>query len=415
MNFNDEVNMHAGAGVPDAHAMQQMMHQQAQAIQALQAQLHQQQQAAPQQLPPQAAAPPPHRIIATIGQLEVFTGSGSASAAQQWLKKTEYRFGVAEAMLGVAGTPPAFGARMLATAAALTDEADRWFTSMPQQPNTWDEFRVAFLRRFAGVATTDAKISELQRLVQAGQRIREKLTVDGLRRYAAQFLQLAGEIPPAIMSDYLKRKTFAEGLPQKHAEYALSKNRAANPPDLHVLVDDILARALDRAMSSSTLGHASSHHGDDMQLDAISLCAAQFGVSREEAARYVEPGEGWAPHDTDARSSAPAKSPASSSSEGMEERLLAAFEARFKALASSSGNSSSGSQGKSQPSRRYVPSGVKDQIPEAMIEARKAAGLCVKCGVVKYEGGGRGHNAKTCKAGFDKTTSVAEEKKKAGF
>ena len=58
---------------------------------------------------------------------------------------------------------------------------------------------------------------------------------------------------------------------------------------------------------------------------------------------------------------------------------------------------------------------MKDQIPEAMIEARKAAGLCVKCGVVKYEGGGRGHNAKTCKAGFDKTTSVAEGKKKAGF
>ncbi len=91
--------------------------------------------------------------------------------------------------------------------------------------------------------------------------------------------------------------------------------------------------------------------------------------------------------------------------------MLAAFQ-RFHASTSSG---SSGSQGKSQSKRRNVPDGVRDEVPSALAEARKAAGLCIKCGVAKYEAGGKGHNSRTCQAPADKTTSAAEGKKKAGF
>jgi hypothetical protein len=50
-----------------------------------------------------------------------------------------------------------------------------------------------------------------------------------------------------------------------------------------------------------------------------------------------------------------------------------------------------------------------------LFHARKKAGLCCKCGVAKYEPDAHGHNARTCKAAADKTTSVEEGRKKAGF
>lgn len=66
-------------------------------------------------------------------------------------------------------------------------------------------------------------------------------------------------------------------------------------------------------------------------------------------------------------------------------------------------------------SRRNAPSGVLKDIPQALFEERKKLGLCCKCGVAKYEPGGHGHNAVTCKAPADKTTTAAEGRKKAGF
>ena len=66
-------------------------------------------------------------------------------------------------------------------------------------------------------------------------------------------------------------------------------------------------------------------------------------------------------------------------------------------------------------SRRNAPSGVLKELPRELAESRKKAGLCIKCGVAKYEPGGHGHNAVTCKAAVDKTTSVEEGRKKANF
>ena len=92
------------------------------------------------------------------------------------------------------------------------------------------------------------------------------------------------------------------------------------------------------------------------------------------------------------------------------ERLLAAFTSRL-----ASASSSSGPQGKAQSQRRNAPDHVRGDIPDGLFKERKAAGLCAKCGVAKYEGGHNGHNSRTCKAAADKTTSVTEGKKKAGF
>ena len=38
------------------------------------------------------------------------------------------------------------------------------------------------------------------------------------------------------------------------------------------------------------------------------------------------------------------------------------------------------------------------EVPHELSEARKKAGLCIKCGVAEYEPGGSGHNSRTCKA-----------------
>ena len=133
-----------------------------------------------------------------------------------------------------------------------------------------------------------------------------------------------------------------------------------------------------------------------MEIDAISLCVAQFGISREEAARYVEPREGWQAHET----ASPA--PGSGASPDIA-ALLAALAPRY----GSNGQGASGS-------RRNIPAGVKE-VPASLVEARKAAGLCVKCGVRKYEPGSKGHNSRTCQAPADKTTSATDGKRAAGF
>ena len=432
-----------GAGAVDPHAlvqhlMQQQQQQQAQ-IQHLLAQqqqpaqphagpgidfnalasLLQQQQAAAQQQQLQATAQ--LLSLQALGQLPTFSGKGASTglAALEWAKHAERFFAAREAALGITAAQ-GDTTRVTLAANALQEEAQRWYDGIPlaSRPTTWTDFRRLLEGRYSSVPAVRVRLEQLRGFVDAARRLRDKVTLEGLQAYTSRFQQLAGEIPDTHLTEHGRLELLARGLSARLAEVVLTEDAKPQPLALHEIVQRILAKAAFKEYAggmSSASGFPSSARNDAMEVDAISLCAVQFGITREEAARYVEPGEGWAPHDTDARSSAPAKSPASSSSEGIEERLLAAFEARFKALASSSGNSSSGSQGKPQSSRRYVPSGVKDQIPEAMIEARKAAGLCVKCGVVKYEGGGRGHNAKTCKAGFDKTTSVAEGKKKAGF
>lgn len=335
-------------------------------------------------------APLPHHVRLTIGELPPFTGAGAATAAEQWLAKVEYRFGAAASMLGMAHVGDA--ARLVAAASSLSGDADSWFVALRPAPASWQEFVDQFRARFLSVATTDFRLNELRRLISSMQRIRAKLNVDGLRRFATKFQQLASEIPESVLSAYLRRQMFAEGLPQRLCEWALTQNRSSSPPELHTLVNSVLAKAMDRAMSevsSSTIGAADSK---DMEVDAVSLCAAQLGLTPEEAASCL---------------STATESP-SGSVNSVNEVTLAAVTKLATALGSRQGYRIPKNAG------RRSGSSIRE-VPEALAEGRKTAGLCIKCGIRKYEKGGKGHNSRNCQAPVDKTTTVEDGKRLAGF
>ena len=424
----------------DSAAVQQMLVQQQQAIQALQAQLlHSQQQ---QQQPPavldlaalaallqqQQQAAQQQQLQATaqllalqaLGQLPTFSGKGALSglAALEWLQQAERYFTARETALGV-NAASGDATRVALGANALQEDAQRWYNGLPSvsHPTTWQGFRDALLGRYGSIPAVRVRVEQLRSFVDAARRLRDKMTLEGLQGYTSRFQQLASEIPSTHLTEHGKLELLARGLTPRLAEVVLQEDAKETPPPLHEIAQKILARAAFKEYAGSMSASSASQHGDAMQLDSISLCATQFGVSREEAARYVEPGEGWAPHDTDARSPATAYLPASSPTDGFEERMLAAFQ-RFHASTGSSSSSppSSQAQGKSQSQRRNVPKALREEISEALLDARRAVGLCIKCGVVKYEpGGNNAHNSRTCKAAADKTTSVADGKKKAGF
>ena len=366
----------------------------------------------------QALASAQLMALSSIGQLKTFDGRAESTglAGREWLTHAEHHFTAREHAMGIHAVQ-GDASRMHTARAALTDDALRWYSALPDadRPQTWADFHTAFLRRFSSVPAAQAREAQLQRFVEAARRIRDKLTVDGLQRYTTMFLQRAGEIPADRMTDATKRGLYAQGLPPRYAEYVLTEDAKPQPLPLHTVAENVISKATLKTYASLGAGASTSHASPNeaMQVDAISLCAAQFGVSREEAQRYVKPQEGWAVHDTGSSSSSspPARSPEASTDAQME-RLLAAFESRYgKPAAAASGAGAP----RFQSQRRNVPDGVRSDVPEALATARREAGLCIKCGVVKYEGGGRGHNSRTCKAAVDKTTSAAEGKKKAGF
>jgi hypothetical protein len=199
------------------------------------------------------------------------------------------------------------------------------------------------------------------------------------------------------------------------------KEDARDPlPPLHEVINAVLSRASQKEQAASYGGSSSSPaSAAPMGLDAISLAVTTFGWTREEAQRNLSDSEGWAPHETSggskSSSSGPSSGPASSgsptpaslSSEQVTQ-LLAAFAAQSTKVGA-------GPAARERNSRRNAPSGMAKEIPQDLFDARKKAGLCCKCGVVKYEPGGHGHNSRSCKAPVDKTTSAAEGLKKANF
>lgn len=384
--------------------------------------LQQQQEAAQRQ---QRDATAQMLSLQALGQLPTFTGKGtSALAANEWVSHAERYFTAREEALGISAA--AGDAMRTALAAnAMQDDAQRWYTALPaaDRPARWDEFKKALLGRYSSVPAVRVRVEQLRSFVDAARRLRDRMTLEGLQGYTSRFQQLANEIPDTHLTTHGKLELLARGLAPRLAEAVLTEDAKERPAALHTIVATVLAKAAFKEYAGGISGSSSSTAAgrvDAMDTDAISLCAAQFGVSREEAARYVEPGEGWAPHDTGAPAPAPARSftpsasPTSVNKAQLEELMLAAFQ-RFSASATGASGSGSGSQGKAQSQRRNVPRGLHGEIPEALLDARKAAGLCIKCGVAKYEPGGKGHNARTCTAAVDKTTSTVEGKKKAGF
>ena len=447
MASNGSPSASPGAGAPssaplvgqpvDVAALQHMLYQQQQQLQHLMATQQsqaapvidmsglaaalQQQQAAMQQ---QQAAMQQQQFQATaqllslqaLGQLPAFTGKGASTglAALEWLQHAERYFAAREAALGINAVQ---GDSMRATLAAntLQEDAQRWFNAIPlaARPTTWKAFRDALLGRYSSVPAVRVRVEQLRSFVDAARRVRDKMTLEGWQSYMSRFQQLAGEIPDSHITAHGKLELLARGLPPRLAEAVLVEDAKDVPSPLHEIAQRVLAKAAFKEYAGSVSSPAAAGRPEAMELDAIALCATQFGISREEAQRYVKPQEGWAVHETGPGSSpSPPTRSLEAHTDAQMERLLAAFESRYgKPAAAASGAGAP----RPQSQRRNVPDGVRSDVPEALVTARREAGLCIKCGVVKYEGGGRGHNSRTCKAAVDKTTSAAEGKKKAGF
>ena len=264
------------------------------------------------------------------------------------------------------------------------------------------------------------RVDRLTEFVDKAARIRDKLNVQGMQAFTARFAQLAGEVPDDLVTGRGKLALLARGLPQRYSEVVLQEEAKKPTPPLHQVINTVLARASQKEQAASYGGASSSPaSAAPMGLDAISLAVTTFGWTLEEAQRCMSDSEGWAPHDTSGgskssssgSSSGPASSgspaPASLSSEQITQ-LLAAFAAQGAKVGA-------GPAARERNSRRNAPSGMAKEIPQDLFDARKKAGLCCKCGVVKYEPGGHGHNSRSCKAPVDKTTSAAEGLKKANF
>ena len=369
----------------------------------------------------QAASAAQQLVLRSLGELPIFSGKGGDTTliAHEWLQRSERFFAIREQALGI---DAALGdeARLLNAAYALEDDARRWYDALPQPPSTWTGFRDAVKARFCSVPSERIRVDRLREFVDKAARLRDKLTVQGMQAFTARFAQLAGEVSDKFLTDHSKFELLARGLPQRYAEVVLKEDARDPLPPLHEVINAVLSRASQKEQAASYGGASSSPaSAAPMGLDAISLAVTTFGWTREEAQRNLSDSEGWAPHDTSGgsrssssgSSSGPASSgsptPASLSSEQVTQ-LLAAFAAQSTKVGA-------GPAARERNSRRNAPSGVLKEVPRELAESRKKAGLCIKCGVAKYAPGGHGHNAVTCKAAADKTTSAEEGRKKANF
>jgi hypothetical protein len=255
--------------------------------------------------------------------------------------------------------------------------------------------------------------TQLELLVDRLSKIREKLTTQLLERYTQQFQLLANQIPSDRMLERTKILLFSKALPTRLRMLVLEEDEKAGSPGadaaarrnitLNAIVDKILRRSatLVTAAGSASSSHShSSGSGDAMDLSAVEMCSRVFDVSIAEATRYFESAEGWAPHDTSSSLAATGSSSTQSDREAALARQVSALQEQLNLSATS---------------RRTVAPPVKKEIPEQLAADRRSAGLCVRCGIVKYEPGGKGHNSRTCQAQPDKSTSAAAGAKRAGL
>ena len=369
----------------------------------------------------QAASAAQLLILQSLGDLPTFNGKGADTTltAHEWLQRAEDFFTAREQAVGT-DAALADKARLLSAATALQDDARRWYTALPQRPATWTEFCDTVKARFCSVPSERIRVDRLTEFIDKAARVRDKLNVQGMQAFTARFAQLAGEVPDEYLTQHHKFALLARGLPQRYAEVVLQEDAKKPLPLLHDVINTVLSRAANKEQAASYGGNSSSSaSAAPISLDAIAVTAAAYGWTREEASRHLVDSEGWAPYDTHGGSqqqqggagAGPASSasppPASSISEQIQAAVLSALATHAKVGA--------GPAARERNSRRNAPRDVMKEVPQDLFEARKKAHLCCKCGVAKYEPGGKGHNSVTCKAAADKTTSVEEGKKKAGF
>jgi hypothetical protein len=398
------------------------MQHMAQVMQSMQQQLQALQQSASS---PASSSPPPGEatggIAEAIGRalatatpltLPLFDGAGNTSgiAAHAWLRQVERVFVERQAS---AGQSVLSDARCIAAAAAaLRGAAEAWYSALPLPPTTWDAWKATLLSRFQPANARLLIEGKLQALVEATAKFRERLNASGLDRYTAQFQQLAGQVPAEMMTERAKVLLYARGLPQRMRELVAQEEEQSfdskKPMELNAIAAKILKRAAIRETASSSAGPSASPSSgsnagtDAMDLSAVELCRRAFELSADEARDYLEPAEGWAPHDTTPAGPGSFYSPSSTTAnEAVLLQQVNMLQAQLAAL---------GSAG-----RRSVQPVVKKEVPEQLAADRRAAGLCIRCGVAKYEAGGKGHNSRTCKLPSDVTTPASVGAKKAGL
>ena len=358
-------------------------------------------------------------LLQSLGELPSFTGKGADTTlvAEEWLQRTEDFFVAREQAMGI-DAAKGEQARLRSVATVLQDDARRWYAALPKRPATWLEFQEAVKARFCSVPSERIRVDRLTEFVEKASRLRDRLNVQGMQAFTARFAQLAGEVPDDLVTGRGKLALLSRGLPQRYAEVVLKEEAKKPTPPLHEVINTVLARASQKEQAASYGGASSSPaSAAPMNLDAISLAVATFGWTREEANQHLSDSEGWAPHDTHGgpqgssfgQGTGPASKGSSTPAPSAEDKL----DKILNALTAKVGAGPSGRE--HGRSRRNAPSGVLKDIPQALFEERKKLGLCCKCGVAKYEPGGHGHNAVTCKAPADKTTTAAEGRKKAGF
>jgi hypothetical protein len=369
----------------------------------------------------QAASAAQLLLLQSLGELPTFSGKGGDTTliAHEWLQQAEDFFTAREQATGIDAVM-GDRSRLLTAATVLQDDARRWYSALPRRPATWAEFQDALKARFCSVPSERIRVDRLTEFVDKAARLRDKLTVQGMQTFTARFAQLAGEVPEDLVTGRGKLALLARGLPQRYSEVVLQEEAKKPTPPLHEVINTVLARASQKEQAASYGGASSSPSAAPMSLEDITLAINNLGWTPEDVQRNlvaINP-EGWAPHDTSGSkpsSSGPSSAPASSGSRPPASSLEEKFDKLLAAFAAQSTKVGAGPAARERNSRRNAPSGALKELPRELAESRKKAGLCIKCGVAKYEPGGHGHNAVTCKAAVDKTTSAEEGRKKAGF
>jgi hypothetical protein len=363
--------------------------------------------------------------LAALPTLQPFSGKGAAAGleASEWLTDAEFVLEAREELLGTKGSARADRERVLLATQAMRDDARAWYRSLGASVATWADFKKQFSKRYQCLPSLHLLEAQLEQLVADSERRRDKMTIEQLQHYSTRFVELANRLPADCLTNHTKLKLYARGLKEGLRRYVVEQHMKDTTPMLHEVVQEVLRRAALRNYAaagaaalapSAPLASASSSSptsGDAMDLGAAELLRAAdvFGISREQAMAYLQPAEGWAPHDTGATedrttADAPSVQPWAAALNAIQQQQAAFQQQVLNAL----------SQGSKSAGRRSVAPATK-AVPEELAKARTEAGLCIRCGVHKYEPGTRGHNSRTCRLPVDKTTTVTEGRRKAGF
>jgi hypothetical protein len=376
----------------------------------------------------QAQANARNVILQSLGPCPSFSGKPTAGSnlslhAHEWLLRCRDYFNSREETLELAhGSPEADRARIATVLPALHGDAHRWYTAIPaaDKPKTWAAFEKRVRERYCnGAAEERLRLDVLTAFVVNASKLREKFTLTALESFVARFQEIASEIPDSFATIHQKLALLAQGLPARYGETIMREDAKRPVPPLHEVVNAVVARAAFKEGAAAFSHAASLNNISGATVEEVAFCAQTFGVDRGLAASYLAPQEGWAPHHTHDESQGSPASPAAApaaTTKGLPTaaeyaQLLAAFTAQQQRGGAGPSRNAPATQSK----RRLTPADIQKAIPQPLATARKEAGLCIKCGIEKYEPGGKGHNARTCQRPIDAKTSAAEGLKKASF